>query len=928
MDLDFKDNQSYRDTSENKKVWTEGEGWEPIGSEQDAFNGVFKGNGKTLSNLIVNRLNSDNLGLFASIGRDAKIEDLGLLNSSLAGNNKAGSLAGASDGVIVNSYATGRVEGQGSKIGGLVGENSTTGTIVNSYARIRVSGTHYIGGLVGINAGRISSCYTISSVEAKDYSVGGLVGENHSTGTIVNNYAISDVVGTSNVGGFIGRNADNGKVENNYAASSVMGNGSGIGGFIGVNGNDGILSNNYWDMQKSNITESIAGSTAYNTADLQTPTSPTETIYIGWRADVWDFGSDEQYPILKYTTGTNVANMFRDNPACGASSRVRCGVPLPAQDVGLVDLKLLLKGFNFSPHFNRALSDYRLTVFSDIKHIRLLPFAYASDADIRIGTDKAFTEHVASAATSSAISLNADRTTLIAVEVQTKNDSAVRYSIAVDRLGFTVASNRVDRDGNGLIEINYLEDLHAIRYQLDGRGYRVSSTASMITKGCPADECKGYELAKDLDFEDDESYRDATASKDAWILNKAWLPIGSEQDPFITMFNGNHKTLSGLRINRPETAAVGLFGMIGRDSRISNLNVSATEIIGGNRVGTLAGSNEGVITNSHTFGNVAGNDKVGGLIGENLISGAVVNSDANNFVRGTNSVGAFVGFNEGRIAACYAIGKAAATGERAGGFAGHNFGGSIDNSYAVGDVAGADSVGGFIGSHALSKGGVAYSYAIGNVSGRGQNMGGFGGINDGGIFTHNYWNIETSGRETSIVGSRGFNTHALQSPTTPSAAIYVAWDTKVWDFGTSAQYPSLKYISGANVAEPLKAKPACGPSAGQPMCNTELSKQYIGLSNLESATAGFNLSPPFESSLHDYHITVFDDTRAVQLIATAYDMDSIIRIRSDIGFNEVAASATTSSAIALHMARSTRVTIAAQKAQWHNGTIHNQGECA
>ena len=916
-DLDFKDNQSYRDASENKKTWTEGEGWEPIGSEQDAFNGIFKGNGKTLSNLTVNRPDSDNLGLFGSIGRDAKIEDLGVLNSNLAGNNKAGSLAGASDGVIVNSYATGRVEGQGSKIGGLVGENSTTGTIINSYARIRVSGTHYIGGLVGINTGRISNCYAISSVEAKEYGVGGLVGENHSTGTIVNNYAISDVVGTSNAGGFIGRNADNGKVENNYAVSSVIGNGSDIGGFIGVNGNDGILSNNYWDMQKSNITEGIAGSTAYNTADLQTSTSPTETIYIGWSTDVWDFGSDEQYPILKYTTGTNVASVFRDNPACGASLRVRCGVPLPAQDVGLVDLKLLLKGFNFSPNFNRTISDYRLTIFSDIKHIRLLPLAYASDADIRISTDKAFTEHVASATTSSAISLNADGTTLIAVEVQTKNNSAVRYSIAVQRLGFTVASNRIDSDGDGLIEINYLEDLHATRYQLDGLGYRVSSTASMITKGCPTNGCRGYELAKNLDFEDDESYRDATASKGAWILNKAWLPIGSEQDPFIAMFNGNHKTLSGLRINRPDATAVGLFGMIGSDGRISNLSVSANEIVGGNRVGTLAGSNKGVITGSHTFGNVVGSDKVGGLIGENLISGAVVNSNANNFVRGANSVGAFVGFNEGRIAACYAIGNAVATGERAGGFVGHNFGGSIDNSYAIGDVTGVDSVGGFIGSHELGKGGVAHSYAIGNVLGEGQNMGGFGGINDGGVFTHNYWNIETSGRETSIAGSRGFNTRMLQSPITPSAAIYVAWDTNVWDFGTSAQYPSLKYISGADVAEPFKAKPACGSSAGQPMCNTELSDQYIGLVNLESATEGFELSSPFEASLHDYHITVFDDTRAIQLIATAYDVDSIIRIRSDIGFNEVAASATTSSAIALHTTRSTVVTIAAQK---HNGT--------
>ena len=42
----------------------------------------------------------------------------------------------------------------------------------------------------------------------------------------------------------------------------------------------------------------------------------------------------------------------------------------------------------------------------------------------------------------------------------------------------------IDADDDGLIEICYLEDLNAIRYQLDGSGYKTNTTATKITNGC------------------------------------------------------------------------------------------------------------------------------------------------------------------------------------------------------------------------------------------------------------------------------------------------------------------------------------------------------------------------------------------------------------------------------------------------------------
>ena len=59
----------------------------------------------------------------------------------------------------------------------------------------------------------------------------------------------------------------------------------------------------------------------------------------------------------------------------------------------------------------------------------------------------------------------------------------------------------VDTDGNGLIEINDLEMLSAIRFQLDGTSYRPTAEATTgTTRGCPNNRCRGYELTRDSRF--------------------------------------------------------------------------------------------------------------------------------------------------------------------------------------------------------------------------------------------------------------------------------------------------------------------------------------------------------------------------------------------------------------------------------------------
>ena len=173
----------------------------------------------------------------------------------------------------------------------------------------------------------------------------------------------------------------------------------------------------------------------------------------------------------------------------------------------------------------------------------------------------------------------------------------------------------IDRDDDGLIEICDLEGLDAVRFQLDGTGYKASGSATKITAGCPNTGCKGYELTQDLDFNDDNSYS-STANKITWTTGTGWDPIGyyeshndGNNNLFTATFDGNNHIISNLMINNSQIRSAGLFSGMGRQSKIINtgllnINVKLTSLYPD--VGGLVGYNKGNITNSYATGSVIG----------------------------------------------------------------------------------------------------------------------------------------------------------------------------------------------------------------------------------------------------------------------------------------------------------------------------------
>ena len=140
--------------------------WTPIGRGDFSYNGIFNGQGHTISGLYF-KLNNpydskgNYVGFFGYTGRNSKISNVGIVDSYFCGLNYVGGVCGRSDyGEISNCYSASTVSGSAS-VGGVCGHHSY-GEISNCYSAGAVSATsNFVGGVCGTNSSgsTISNCY-------------------------------------------------------------------------------------------------------------------------------------------------------------------------------------------------------------------------------------------------------------------------------------------------------------------------------------------------------------------------------------------------------------------------------------------------------------------------------------------------------------------------------------------------------------------------------------------------------------------------------------------------------------------------------------------------------------------------------------------------------------------------------------------------
>lgn len=220
--------------------------WIPVGTPGNPFRGNVDGNGHTISGLVLNLPDQDDVGFFGSLN-NAVIQNLNFENATVIGRNRVGVIAGSGygDNLLIKNcnVVMGTVNGV-SFVGGIagrIGNNETNSANVyvsgcQSSADV-VASEHYAGNVLGYIAGGIEDCSGEGNVTGVNY-IGGITGY-HNHGTLSNCFSIGDVDGNSYVGGIVGYS--------NYATeefvesiATVTGNYY-VGGIAGYS-NNGIVS--------------------------------------------------------------------------------------------------------------------------------------------------------------------------------------------------------------------------------------------------------------------------------------------------------------------------------------------------------------------------------------------------------------------------------------------------------------------------------------------------------------------------------------------------------------------------------------------------------------------------------------------------------------------------------------------------------------
>ena len=205
-----------------------GKDWTPIGTS-NSYSGTFDGGGHTITGLTFTT-NDEFAGLFGWLNRAGTVKNVVM------------------EGVQITSNQI-----YGGSIGGVVGYG--WGTIENCSVSGSVSGTVYVGGVVGVQiGGSITGCSSSATVKGT-VDVGGVAGQTNSSATLTACYATGNVTieidPAKNIAGgsLVGMNAGSSLLAC-YATGNVTSTGSStgymhIGGFLG-NNYANVMTACYW----------------------------------------------------------------------------------------------------------------------------------------------------------------------------------------------------------------------------------------------------------------------------------------------------------------------------------------------------------------------------------------------------------------------------------------------------------------------------------------------------------------------------------------------------------------------------------------------------------------------------------------------------------------------------------------------------------
>ena len=324
-----------------KDEMTTDKGFQPIGTNEKEknFKGKFEGNAYTISNLMINRPNEDNVGLFGYIkGIDsdnyATIVGLNVENIKVNGKKYVGGIVG-----YIHSYTdinevtvSGNVSGEANFIGGIVGyiynENYSV-NVTSVISNTNVTGNQYVGGLIGHgdrtdSSTKITGIVESGTISGINYVYGS--GTYYKSGTLSNPYAyvnekvvIKSTGFSSGKGGTIYEDSEYGNINlyNDYIDTWLGGDNDGSGYYFDY---ESKTSNKIVLRSNSINTKFEKGSGTkespyliYNEEDMKKIAAmPTEQNYYKLMNDI-DYNNKHYYMIGTYSSafgGKSFAGTF------------------------------------------------------------------------------------------------------------------------------------------------------------------------------------------------------------------------------------------------------------------------------------------------------------------------------------------------------------------------------------------------------------------------------------------------------------------------------------------------------------------------------------------------------------------------------------------------------------------------------------------
>lgn len=238
---------------------------------------------------------------------------------------------------------------------------------------------------------------------------------------------------------------------------------------------------------------------------------------------------------------------------------------------------------------------------------------------------------------------------------------------------------------------------------------------------------------------------------------------------FAGVLDGKGHAVKNLVIYGPEHNWLGLIGYVTANGCVMNLTIRGGRITGKDDVGGLVGRNNGLVSCCHAY---------------------------ELELKGVNSIGGLVGENYGRVQRSCSTCKVAQVNVAGGGLMGSNSdGGIVSNCYSTGNVDGTGyALGGLVGWN--YRGSVSRCYSTG-VPTRLPRAGGLVGMNDhGGTVEESFWDIQSSGIQTSA-GGIGLTTAEMEDIQPYASA---GWDfvgeagngtDDIWLMPSTPTYPQL-----------------------------------------------------------------------------------------------------------------------------------------